>query len=193
MMENKSDQELVVLTLADPDNFYHIMKRYEFRLLAFTKRLSNINHQEAEDILQEVFIKAFRNLNDYKPSLKFANWIYRIAHNETISHYRKTKARAETVSIENDDAKGLICVLSDTFDFRKDLDSKIISEKVRGIVYSMPDKYSEVLVLRYLEDKDYQEISEIMRIPAGTVATLINRAKQYFKNAATKNNLQNLI
>ena len=193
MMENKSDQELVADTLANQDNFYHIMKRYEFRLLAFIKRLSNINHQEAEDILQEVFIKAFRNLNDYKPSMKFANWIYRIAHNETISHFRKTKARAQTVSIENEDAKGLICILTDSFDFKIDLDSKMISEKVREIVYAMPQKYSEILVLRYMEDKDYQEISEIMHIPAGTVATLINRAKQYFKNSATKNNLQNLI
>lgn len=187
-----SDQELVAITLQDQDNFAHIIRKYEQRLLVFIKRLSNIDHQTAEDILQEVFIKAFRNLNDYNPSMKLANWLYRIAHNETISHYRKSKARPDTVSLENDDSKGLICILTDTFDFKSALNSKMVSEKVRKIIYAMPAKYSEILILRYLEEKDYQEISEILHVPAGTVATLLNRAKKYFKDAATKINLQNL-
>ncbi len=192
LQSGMSDQELVALTLQDQDNFYQIMKKYEQRLLVFIKRLSNIDHQTAEDILQEVFIKAFRNLNDYNPAMKLSNWLYRIAHNETISHFRKSKARPDTVSLENDDAKGLICILTDAFDFKHELNSKMVSEKVRTVVYSMPAKYSEILILRYMEEKDYQEISEILHVPAGTVATLLNRAKKYFKEAATKSNLQNL-
>jgi RNA polymerase sigma-70 factor (ECF subfamily) len=56
----------------------------------------------------------------------------------------------------------------------------------------MPRKYSEILILRYLEDKDYQEISDILKKPPGTIGTLINRAKHYFKNAAIKQNLDYL-
>jgi RNA polymerase sigma-70 factor, ECF subfamily len=159
----------------------------------FIKRLSNVDHHTAEDILQEVYIKIFKNLNGFDQKMKFSTWIYRIAHNETISHYRKMKARAETVSLENDDAKGLISILSDSFDLKAELNSKIIAEKVREIIYSMPQKYSEVLVLRFMEEKDYDEIADILKKPGGTVATLLNRAKEYFKNAANKQNLINLL
>jgi RNA polymerase sigma-70 factor (ECF subfamily) len=121
-----SDQELVKMAVLDQNAFSLIMKRYEKKLLAFIVRLSSLDHQSAEDVLQEIFIKVFRNLNDYDPKLKFSSWIYRIAHNETISHYRKIKSRAETVSMENDDSEGLIHILADSFDFKKDVQSKIV-------------------------------------------------------------------
>ncbi|HRY91734.1 MAG TPA: RNA polymerase sigma factor [Candidatus Gracilibacteria bacterium] len=188
-----SDLELVQQTLKDQQAFYWIMKRYETRLMHFIKRISNVDYHTAEDILQEVYIKIFKNLNGFDQKMKFSSWIYRIAHNETISHYRKMKARAETVSLENDDAKGLIAILSDSFDFKAELNSKLVAEKVQKIIYSMPQKYNEVLILRYMEEKDYDEIADILKKPSGTVATLINRAKEYFKNAAKKQNLTNLM
>ena len=88
-----SDQELVVQALFDPEAFSQIIERYQDKLLRYIMRISNVSVQDAEDILQETFIKAYSNLNDYDHSLQFSSWIYRIAHNQTISSYRKRSVR----------------------------------------------------------------------------------------------------
>lgn len=185
-IEHITDEELVVMSIADSDSFYHLMTRYEQKLLHYILRLSNISSQEAEDILQEVFIKAYKNLNEFNQKLKFSSWIYRIAHNETISFFRKKKARPETVNIEDQD---LVQFLRSSFDIDKEFKQQETIEKVQEVIKELPEKYREVLMLRYIDDLDYQEISDILKKPMGTVATLINRAKAQFKELAMKHKL----
>ncbi|MFH1582108.1 MAG: sigma-70 family RNA polymerase sigma factor [Pseudomonadota bacterium] len=91
--ENMPDEQLVQLSLKDQGCFYYLMKRYEIKILRYIKRLTTASQEEAEDIIQEVFIKVYRNLNGFNQKLKFSSWIYRIAHNEIINQYRKTKLR----------------------------------------------------------------------------------------------------
>ena len=78
------DEQLVQLSLNNQDYFYYLMKRYEIKLLRYIKRLTTVSPEEAKDIIQEIFIKVYRNLNGFNPKLKFSSWIYRIAHNEII-------------------------------------------------------------------------------------------------------------
>ena len=71
--DNKSDEDLVVLTLKNRDVFLYLMRRYEAPLLRYIRRIAGVNIEEAEDILQESFIKAYQNLNDFDPKLKFSS------------------------------------------------------------------------------------------------------------------------
>lgn len=172
-----SDVELVERTLENADNYELIVEKYEQPLLRYVLRISNISREEGEDLLQNVFLKAYQNLNDFDTSLKFSSWLYRIAHNEVISAWRKKSARCEEVSLDKSEAAQLI---ASTLDIPRQTDEKLLSEFVRTLLAKLPQKYREVLILRYLEHKDYNEISDILRKPAGTVATLINRAKKHF-------------
>jgi len=142
-------------------------------------RISNLNKDEAEDIVQDVFIKTYQNLNDFDSSLKFSSWVYRITHNQVISNYRKIKARPQTI-ILNDDSNFLENLASD-FNLNKEIDLKYLKHNVNNTLNKLDLKYREVLILKFLEDKDYREISDILKKPMGTVATLINRAKEQFK------------
>lgn len=172
------------------------MKRYEQKLLRYINRMTNVSLEGAEDILQEIYIKMYRNINGFDTSLKFSSWIYRIAHNEIISQHRKKKSRIKTVSLEGSDSDeegGLINILQATVDIKQELISKETSQKVREVIDVLPFKYREVLILRYLEDKDYNEISDIIQKPKGTVATLLNRAKEQFKITAIKYKLDILM
>jgi len=173
----KTDQEIAALSLRDGSNFSEIIKRYEPKLARYVRRLCSCRHEDIEDLLQEVFIKVYRNLNDFDTSLQFSSWIYRITHNEVISHYRKLRARPETLNISEFEIK------SDG-SFAKELDRKLDGEKIAQIFESLDIKYKEVLVLRFFEEKDYTEISDILRKPSGTVATLLNRAKKQFHERA---------
>lgn len=189
----KNDEELVALTLVDQDVFYYLIKRYEKKLLNYILRISNTSRETAEDILQEVFIKIYKNLNGFDADLKFSSWAYRITHNETMSHFRKKQTKLKITSIDDDENNNLINLLKSSLDTQRDFSNKETSQKVRDVINLLSEKYSEILILRYLEEKDYQEISDILQIPMGTVATLINRAKTKFKTEAIRNHLDELM
>lgn len=171
----KSDEELVQLTLQNQDYFVCLMQRYQLKLLNYVQRLSNISKEEAEDILQEVFLKTYRNINSFDPKYKFSTWVYRIAHNETISHFRKQHSNGKDQKMDIDDE--IFERLAGDLDIERDIKSKELQEAVKKAINKLNKKYRQVIMLRFFEDKDYQEISFILKKPAGTVATWIKRAK----------------
>lgn len=189
-----TDTELAALALQDPDYFTPLVERYEDKLFRYIRRFSGLGKECAEDVLQEVFIKIYRNLNGFDKDLKFSSWAYRITHNETINYLRKHSGK-ETIPIENDDPEviNLIDVLESEISVTDDAKRAEIKEKVRKVMSELPTKYREALVLRYLEELDYSEISDVLRKPMGTVATLLNRAKCQFKELAIQNHLILLI
>ncbi|MBU0577945.1 RNA polymerase sigma factor [Patescibacteria group bacterium] len=190
----KTDAELVSLTLKDQEVFLYLMERYEKKLFRYIRHFSGVNRETAEDILQEVFIKIYKNLNDFDLDLGFSSWVYRITHNETINQIKKIN-RHKTLPIEtdDDDVKSLIDILESDVNIVKDIKKKDLQQKVRKVLSMLSPDFREILILRYLDEKDYKEISDILKKPMGTVATLINRAKAQFKQIAEKNNLIYLI
>ncbi|MBU4332335.1 sigma-70 family RNA polymerase sigma factor [Patescibacteria group bacterium] len=186
--ESKTDEELVALTLENQGYFLYLIKRYEKKLLNYIIRISGVSKEEAEDILQETFIKIYQNLNDFDTSLKFSSWAYRIAHNQTISNHRKNKARPQNIFLdpENDFLENLASDL----DLKQEIDLDFLKKNINEILARIDEKYREILVLKFLEQKSYKEISDILKKPMGTVATLINRAKEQFREVAEKVNIQ---
>ena len=183
-----SDQELVKESLISPDAFGHLVERYEAKLLRFIRRLTGTSTPSAEDILQEAFIKIYQHLNDYNPDLSFSAWAYRITRNEAVNDYRKHK-NSKTISLESDeeDTQNLIRVLADKTDIPLEFSKKELGEKVQKILSLLSSSYRDVLILKFLEELSYEEISDVLKIPMGTVATLIHRAKDDFKKIAAKN------
>jgi len=178
--QNSSDEELVKLTLADQANFMYLVDRYKGKLLSYIRRLTNVNNEDAEDILQEVFIKVYLNLNGFNGDLKFSSWIYRITHNQVISSHRKLRARPEgyLVNIEDSAARHL----ASDIDIVAGADWHMLKDNIIRVLGHLEEKYREVLVLKFLEEKSYQEISDIIKKPPGTVASTINKAKREFRN-----------
>lgn len=172
----KSDEELASLLLVDQSCFLALMQRYEPKLLAYIFRISSFSKEEAEDILQDVFIKVYKNINSFDSSLKFSSWIYRITHNEVISNFRKNSARPQLAGKGLDD--DLIERIASDFDVINELDAKQTREAVIELINNLPDRYREVMILKFIEEKDYKEISDILKKPMGTIATLISRGKK---------------
>jgi len=161
-----SDEMLVEKIRSKDKNLYtHIVERYEAKLMKYAFYLINDQHKAA-DVVQESFIKAYINLNSFNTKKKFSSWIYRIVHNESINMIKKYK---KEISLDEIDAKEIIA-------------------KAQNCLSQMPIIYSEPLALYYLEEKSYEEISDILRIPMGTVATRINRAKIIMKLICQKKN-----
>lgn len=172
-----SDAELVLEVCNGRPNLYaEIVKRYQGKLFAYIYRLCNNNRNDALDVLQNVFLKAYENLRSFNTKRKFSAWIYRIAHNEAINYIKKEHRRS-TISIDEN------TYLEETL--RLDEDNQhdlVIKREARELIEEslkqLPGKYKEVLVLRYMEDKSYDEISAIVLKPMNTVATLLARGKR---------------
>ena len=172
---SQTDQEVILCAKENPEMFGLIMERYESALTRYLMRLTGWGKEEVGDILQEVFIKAYRYLNDYDHELKFSSWIYRIAHNQAIDTLRYYTAHHTLTVLPLEDVARMVPAdidIEDALFQRDDLD------KIQEAIYSLPIKYRDVLILRYLEEKNYEEIMDILKKPKGTIATLIKRGRE---------------
>ncbi len=159
------------------------MNRYWQPLFSYIKRISYFSNEDAEDILQESFIKAYRNLNNFDNDLKFSSWMYRITRNCVFDAIRKKQARPITANLDINDAVNLF---KSSVDVQREAVQKDEADKVKKIIISLDRKYREALVLKFLENKSYEEIMDILKKPKGTVAALINRGRKKIIEAAKK-------
>jgi RNA polymerase sigma-70 factor, ECF subfamily len=186
-IQNKTDEELAGLARTNPDFYMFLMERYEEKILRYIQRMSSVTTETAQDLGQEIFLKAYQNINDFDLDLKFSSWLYRIAHNHVISFWRRNKKEKNVVSWdENENLKNM---LESDDDITKDIDDKIKKERLGEVLGQIKPVYREVLVLKYMEGKDYKEISDIIKKPMGTVGTLISRAKAEIRKKILENNI----
>ena len=185
--ENLSDEELVSLCIKNQDYYAYIIHRYKNKLFYYIRRITNVSETDIEDLLQEIFLKAYLNLNDFDANYKFSSWLYSIAHNQVISNYRKLQARPESksFSLDDDDARKIAA----NIDHERDIDNNIKKELMFKTLDKITPKYREILILKFIEEKSYQEISDIIKKPMGTVASMLNKAKQEFKKELEKNKI----
>lgn len=175
----KTPEILAVQARDNPDIFGEIIDLFQDALLRYVLRLGNFSRDEAEDIVSESFLKAWKNLNDFDDRLKFSSWMYRIAHNEAISAFRKNRSRGAENRVDfNEEIFGN---LAGKIDLEKEISQKMDSEKVQMLLKKLPTKDQTVLILFYLEEKNYEEISDILQMPGGSVATALHRAKKKFR------------
>ena len=179
LAKNLSDAAVVAAALENPDHYGEIIVRYQAKLLRYIRRISGLGDEDIEDLLQEVFIKAYQNLRDYDPKQSFSSWIYRIAHNHVISNFRKLKARPEVSHSTDDEA--IAPALAVDLGIEDGVDQQLRRSTILQALQKLESRYREVIILRYFEDKSYEEISEILQKPIGTIGTLINRAHKQCK------------
>jgi RNA polymerase sigma-70 factor (ECF subfamily) len=130
----------------------------------------------ASHIVQDAFIKGYINLNGFDTKKKFSSWIYRIVHNEAMNVIKKYQKESPLIDdIEGDE------------DTMRDYEQKETALQVETCLNALPLIYAEPLSLYYLDEKSYEEISDILRIPMGTVAIRMSRARKLMKHLCQKN------
>ena len=184
-----SDEEIVRRTLTEPNQYGLLVERYEPKLQRYITRLGVRVHDDQLDVLQEIFIKAYRNLNGFDTSLSFSSWIYRIAHNEAISFYRKKNVRPEGHLVgDSDEVLSFISSSAEGSDVI--FDKTINAKQVEEALSVLDEKYREPIILRFFEHKEYDEISDILQIPIGSVGTLLHRGKKQLADVLNKDALR---
>lgn len=173
-----NDEEIVALVQNGDQNAYgEIMKRYEAKMKRYATRFFR-EKEEITDLVQDVFVKAYVNIQSFDKSQRFSPWIYRIAHNEFVNKIAWKSIR-NFVQIDGDELLPLTLAAPENV-MREAVksDEKNIMEKYLS---ELPDKYKTPIIMFYYEDLSYDEISEILQIPPNTVGVRIKRAKDKLK------------
>jgi RNA polymerase sigma-70 factor (ECF subfamily) len=179
-----TDAELVARALAgSQEAFRELVERFERPVYSLVARMVQ-NPGLAEDLAQEVFIKAFRRLDSFDPGRKFASWLFKIAHNTTVDHLRRSTT--ETVALESDreDQPGLIAVLADSVESPlATAERHALGRALEQAIATLRPEYREAVLLFYVEGSSYQEICEVTGQPLGTVKTNLHRARKQLAGA----------
>ena len=173
----RTDEEIAALVQkGDDKSFGVLVERYEKKLMRYAKRFL-FQYADAEDLVQDVFIKAYVNIRSFDVKRRFSPWIYRIAHNEFINAIKKHGQ--EPISLFDVDA--LFPRLALHYANEEKFEKKELKGILEDGLKKLDPKYREPIVLFHFEELGYKEIAEVLRIPIATVGVRIKRGREALK------------
>jgi RNA polymerase sigma-70 factor (ECF subfamily) len=185
MPETTQTDEAIVLLVRNGDSelFGELVKRYEAKLKRYAHKFL-FDRNDRDDLVQDVFIKAYINLQSFDNDKKFSPWIYRIAHNTYVNALKK-KLTDKVFPIDFDTflphPRALETADSES---EKEYTRTMLDKNIKSI----DPKYREPLILYFYEEMDYKEIAEVLGVPVSTVGVRIKRGKEKLKEILSKNN-----
>ena len=181
---NLTDQQLITQTLdGQPAAFGLLVRKYQDRLFNSMVHLLR-NPSDAEDVVQDAFLLALRKLDTFQGNSQFYTWLFRIARNTAISKLRRKKP---TVSLDSTASQQRLDFPDDGTSPSTEMERR---ERQTGLMRAMDqlsDVHREILILREMEEQNYETISEILEMPVGTVRSRLHRARLQLKELLMQN------
>lgn len=175
------DEEIIRLIQKGDSQLYGtLIDRYSSKVYSTAYSYTH-NHEEARDLVQEIFIKAFNSLTTFKLEAKFSTWLYRIAVNSCIDWSRKKKNKTNILTLNFEEGNILDTIPDEGDNPEEALLREENKEAVRAAVDNLPEIYKTALILYYFEELQVQEISSILDCPKKTVETRLYRARSMLK------------
>lgn len=176
---NESDEHIAQSVQAGNTELFGILvDRYESKITRYANKFL-YNYADRQDAVQDVFLKAYQNIQSFRTTQRFSPWIYRIAHNTFINRIRSQKR--EKISFL--DIAEFFGLAHEDTDAKEHFIQKLDSDTVHTLLATLSVPYREVLVLFYFEEKSYEEIADILHIPVSTVGVRLARARTQFKKS----------
>lgn len=179
MVDNLKDPDLKLVKgviEGDESSFEELVKKYQHSVMNTIYRYIG-DYNEAEDIAQDVFIKVWRKIKNFKGKSKFSTWLYRIVVNQCLDYRRKKKEEVLSLDKSLDEGK-----VPESLTVELDFEQKRKIDILKKAIEEIPDNQRIALILSKYETKSYQEIAQIMEISISSVASLIFRAKENLKS-----------
>jgi len=181
----EDDSVLIGRVMAGDEVAFGVLaRRYEAKLLVYVTQIVSVQ-EEARDLVQEAFIRVWRNLDQYDSRFRFSTWLFRIAHNLAIDHLRRRREPVISLERGEDDEGDEMRI--DPADVRRgplgELANRELAEALRREIEKLQPSYRELVVLRHLVGLAYSEIAELKGLPLGTVKNKLFRAHSVLREA----------
>lgn len=163
----------------DQKAYKDLMSRYQSQIFSLMYRMVR-STAEAEDLVQEAFMKAFASIRNFNYEYAFSTWLYKIATNNCIDHLRKKKLQTFSIDapIAYKDSSYTMEIPDLTYYPEKEMMRKERNSIIKVAIDELPEKYKTVIFLRHSEELSYEEIAVMLKIPIGTVKARIFRARE---------------
>ena len=176
------EQELTIIRRVQHGD----VNAFELLVAAYEKNVFNValqmvgNREDAQDMAQEAFLKAYNSLSSFRGDSKFSSWLYRIVSNVCLDFKRRQGRRpSSSLTVEDDEGETLELDIADESQSPEALlERKLTREAVRRGLASLPDEQRQILLLREIQGLSYEEIAEAMDLEPGTVKSRIFRARK---------------
>ena len=176
-MRNLFDQEIIDSVRKGNESDYSIIvDRYKNKAFSMLKRMLK-NEFDAEEVLQDCFLKAYNSLNSFKGEAKFSTWFYRIVYNTALTKLssKKRMTEVEMTSVE------------DHFNLESnygpdEIENKDLSEFLKEIVNKLPERYAAIITMFYLNEMNIEEISEVMQLSVSNVKVMLHRSRNSLRD-----------
>lgn len=159
--------------------FAEIMKKYSEPLYWQIRRMVN-NHEDANDLLQNTFMKAWTNADNFRNDSKISTWLYRIATNETLDFLRKQKRSGDEISMDE------VASIANRLNADKYFDGDEIQTKLQTAITTLPPTQRTVFNMRYFDDMKYSDMSKILGTSEGSLKASYHLAVQKISNFFSK-------
>jgi len=172
-----TDEQLIGRFQAGDERAYvELVNRYKDRLLNFVFQFLG-DMEQAEDVVQDTMLRLYEKKHYYKEIAKFSTWIYTIARNLANTELRKRKRRKTTYlsHMSKDERQYEIPAVQDNVD--QSLHNEFIQDRIKSAISKLPEHYKTVIILRDIQELSYDDISNIVGVPLGTIKSRINRAR----------------
>ena len=172
-----TDEQLIARFQSGDERAYiELVNRYRDRLINFVFPFLG-DFEQAEDVVQETMLKLYEKTHYYREIAKFSTWIYTIARNLANTELRKKKRRKTTYisRMTKDDRQYDIPAVQ--ADLNQNLQNEFIRDRIHAAINELPEHFKTVIILRDIQELSYDDISNIVGVPLGTVKSRINRAR----------------
>lgn len=172
MAEQTDDKELLMLFKEEATKeaaFTKIIKKYQEKLYWHVRRLV-VEHEDANDVLQNMFVKVWRSLDNFREDSQLYTWLYRIATNESLTFLQQQKRRR---SASLDDEEG---ILANKLKADQDFDPNKLEWKLQVAIQKLPEKQRAVFNLRYFDEMPYEEMSRVLDTSQGALKASYHHA-----------------
>lgn len=181
--QEKSDEDIACLVQSGKIGAFAVLvERYENKMKGYGRKFLNIK-EDIEDIVQRIFIKAYKNIQSFDVKRKFSSWLYRIAHNEFVNELKRKK-REKLRFFDFDTV--LPHLLASGGNSNHNVDREGMKKMIDQCLDRLAPKYREPLILRYFHDLSYEEIADVLGIPVSTVGIRLKRGKDNLKSLIKK-------
>lgn len=181
-----TDEEIALRVQGgDSEAYGTLVERYQAKLMRYARKFLS-DAEDATDIVQDIFIKTYENIQSFDATRRFSPWIYRIAHNEFVNALKKRANHRTVFAVDMDTLFPHLASAetADSVTMERD-----VRETLEKHLAGVSAKYREPLILYYLESMDYREISEILQIPVSTVGVRLARGRALLKKITGDKNV----
>lgn len=185
-LDQNTDEQLIALfQQGNSGAFDLIVKRFKDSLTNYTFRYLG-DYDECDDIVQETFVRVYKNKDSYKPLAKFSTWIYTIATNLAKTRLRQKQKVNIFSFLKSEEPEDRFEVVDTGYSLDNITDSILLEKIIQSALDKIPAKYKEAVILRDIQELSYEEISEIIKANVGTVKSRINRGREQLKKILEK-------